>query len=149
MKRKKVIKIILIMFPVLILDFFYGYFYTNYTSSRPAIIHINEDFFKSEEFHNLKNNYSITKSYYSEEIGKEITNKRKYLLVGDNVQNIREYINMSLENIKQSNENDYIEFNSNIITSNDYYKLLKNGDSLYLHYYDVDDNVLYMFDVKK
>lgn len=56
---------------------------------------------------------------------------------------------MSLENIKQSNENDYIEFNSNIITSNDYYKLLKNGDSLYLHYYDVDDNVLYMFDVKK
>ena len=149
MNKKKIVKNILICLFVLILDFFLGYFYTKFSSSRPVVNFIAGDFYKSEEFYNYKNDYSISKVYYNEEVGNEIVNERKFLLVEDNIQKIQENINISLSNIEQSNENNNLEFNYDIITSNDYYILLKKENNLYLYYYDEDDNILYKFDVIK
>ncbi len=64
-------------------------------------------------------------------------------LVENNIETIKNNISTSLNKLSEFDNHINVEFNYDSITSDDYCSLKSNGESVLLHYYDVDEHILY------
>lgn len=145
-KKRKTIYYTIAIFIIVLLDLFLGYSYAEFSSSKVDINFVVREFYKSEGYNYKKIDY--TKEYYSKEHGKILINNGKYNLVNENEEKIRDNITTTINYINNSTKNN-IEFDFKNISPNDYYLLIESDDANYLHYYDVENNVLYLLDIPK
>ena len=148
LKRIKFRKIchIIVALAIILLDLFLGYFYAEFSSSKVDINLIRRKFYKCEGYNYKIINY--TKEYYEKEQGKILINNGKYNLVNENKEKIKDNITTTINYINNSTKNN-IEFDFDNISPNDYYLLIESDDTNYLHYYDVENDVLYLLDIPK
>lgn len=164
MKKKRFLKIffsILICLIILSFTFFLGfaceknYFWKNYWVPCPKI---SDEYYKKEEY--VTNHYGLifSKYYYSSEADDVFVENLNPTLVGDDAEKIKNCISDFLNVLSELNAEDDVEFDYDIVTSNDYYSLVIEGKSIWryydesqtlLHYYDVDEHVLYVIQYSK
>lgn len=139
----KFIYLILVLF-VAYLGFFYAYPSGYVAWKGISNFYAGCDFYKKEYYNTHDINVSFSKYYYHEAAGKLKIEKMNYSLVEDNVEIIKNNISISLNKLHELDNPITVEFDYDSITSDDYYSLNSNGESVLLHYYDVDENILYI-----
>lgn len=149
MNKSKIIKIVLtIAYLILMLiAIFFGYTYAWFTSSSKEGVssyYDSCDYYKIEHYNTSDVSLYLSKYYYHDEAGKLNIKNMKYISVGNRIEFIKKYISTFLEKIHELEELSDIEFNYDAITSNDYYSLKLYNEEVLLHYYDVEDNILYI-----
>lgn len=101
------------------------------------------EFYKSEMYLNSDPFILFSKYYYYENPSEMWSND--YMLIENNVETVKTNISTSLNKLHELDNAINIEFNYDIITSNDYYflKTIKDENLILLYYYDVDEHILY------
>ena len=145
---KKTTKIIfgIICLMILIVCFICGYFYAWYTDSKVYFNNYVYDYYRKENYYASNRFLSFSKEYYHEDSGKSVIEKRKFKSVEDNVEKINNYIENFFDNLYEADKNINVEFAYDLITSDDYYDMFLYENNISLNYYDVSENVLYIFD---
>lgn len=148
MKRDKIKKLILIVLCLIVLlcVFFLGYFYAWYTDSKVYFNNYVYDYYRKEHYYASNKFLSFSKEYYHEDSGKSVIEKRKFKSVEDNVEKINKYIENFFDNLYEADKNINVEFAYDLITSDDYYDMFFYENNISLNYYDVSENVLYIFE---
>lgn len=128
--------------------------YLGYSQSQPSSYvegisnHYNSnDFYKWENYNINQLNLSFFKYYYHEEEGQLKIKNMNYELIDNNAETVKSNIRIFLDKLHELNKPIDIEFDYDIITSNDYYSLKSNEERKLLHYYDIEENVLYIIDI--
>lgn len=149
MNKSKIIKIVLIVayLILLLIAIFFGYTYAWFTSSIKegvSFYYDSCDYYKAEHYNTSDVSLYLSKYYYHDAEGKLKIKNMKYISVGNRIEYIKKYISTFLEKIHELEGLNNAEFNYDAITSNDYYLLKLYNEEVLLHYYDVEDNILYI-----
>lgn len=124
---------------------FWGYF-----SAIPSFVegvsnhYVHLDSYKMERYRTSVLHLSFYKDYYHEAAGKKKIENMNYTVVEDNVETIKNNVSIFLNKLQELDNPIDVEFNYDNITSDDYYSLISNEESVLLHYYDMDENILYI-----
>lgn len=148
MKRDKVKKIFLIVLNLIVLVCFLllGYFYAWYTDSKVYFNKSVYEYYKKENY-NISNKYLFfSKEFYHEDSGKSMIEKRNFRLVEDNIEKINNNIEKFFDILYDSDKKINIDFDYELISFDDYYDMCVYENNMSLNYYDVSENILYIFE---
>lgn len=145
MKKKKVLlKVaIFIHFNIVLLLVFHIGMFMGAITPKPYISLIGDNYYKKEGHYSIDTYNDLLKFYYNEE--PNYLENKEYILVGNKTEKIKVIIKDSLAELRETN-NVNIDFDYDSVTSNDRFYLIKKSffESMLLHYYDVDENILYV-----
>lgn len=154
MKKRKILKIIVSVFIsliILILVHEFGFYFERYIYWKDETLscpEISRDYYKKEEYGTMHEDILFSKYYYKDDEN-VFTKNLDSIYVEDDKEKISLIIKNSLDILYKQDNNDFVNFDYDIITSNDYYSLVTGGRYELLHYYDIDEHILYVIQYSK
>lgn len=140
MSLKKVAKVFVkIIFCLIILVIAYSLGACSYWIKDQNKSIIANDYYKMEFYKSTDETTSFSKYYYEENIDIE----KKYKLGNDSVEEVRKNIEIAIDKLHKLDNSINIEFDYDIVTSNDFYLLRNDSDFICFQYYDVEEYILY------
>lgn len=151
MKVKKVIKIVVLTFICIIIlsiDFLFGWLDSEFSNSFIGCKFYNElgsDYYKREKYVSSDFNGTSFQKYYYHQDDYTVICKGRITCspVKGKEELVKNYIKTSLNNLHELDNNIEIDFDYDVITSDDYYYVEYDEGMTFLYYYDAGEHILY------
>ena len=144
MDKKIITSLVIALFLILSLSVaIVGFFHAWFQSNRVLIPNNQYEYYKSVEYCSFDKKTFLKIRYYHSDADISSIIKDNYIFVDNNINDIKEFIK---SNITILNESDLlIDFNYDLITSDDEYKIFEDDHYLSLEFFDKENKALYIF----